>query len=151
MKRIIFLTLMLGMFVTGMTACTASNDETTIDLLENEEGLVLTASGLQYIITEEGSGEQAAAGDKVLVHYTGTLTDGTVFDSSRGRNEPLPFTLGAGQVIAGWDEGVALLREGGKAKLVIPADLAYGDRGFSNLIPAGATLIFEVELVEIVE
>ncbi len=147
MKHIILLTLT---FILA-TACGGSSDETKIDLLEGEEEMITTTSGLQYIITEEGSGQQAVAGDKVLVHYTGTLTDGTIFDSSHDRNEPLPFTLGAGQVIAGWDEGVGLLHEGGKAKLVIPSDLAYGDRGFTNLIPGGATLVFEVELVEIVK
>ncbi|CAG0906418.1 unnamed protein product [Darwinula stevensoni] len=106
-------------------------------------------SGLQYIEIQAGSGEQAKAGDVVSVHYTGTLQDGTKFDSSLDRNEPLSFVLGQGMVIAGWDEGIALMKGGGKAKLIIPPQLAYGEQGAGGVIPPNATLIFEVELVDI--
>ena len=95
-----------------------------------------------------GTGTEAVAGKHVVVNYTGTLTDGTVFDSSYTRGEPFPFDLGAGQVIAGWDQGLVGMKVGGKRKLVIPADLAYGDRAIGP-IPANSTLIFEVELLEV--
>ncbi len=98
---------------------------------------------------EEGTGAQAQKGQTVKVHYTGTLENGQKFDSSRDRGEPIEFTLGAGQVIRGWDEGIAQLRVGDKAKLTIPGDMAYGTRGVPGLIPANATLIFDVELVDI--
>lgn len=107
-----------------------------------------TASGLQYRIIEEGSGPKPQPGDTVRVHYTGTLEDGTVFDSSEGR-DPIEFPLGMGAVIAGWDEGIALLNEGARAEFVIPPDLAYGPQGNPPVIPPNATLTFEVELVEI--
>jgi len=108
-----------------------------------------TASGLHYIIEKEGTGVQATAGKNVSVHYTGTLADGTKFDSSYDRNQPLPFVLGQGQVIKGWDEGIALLKVGGKAKLIIPSDLGYGERGAGGVIPPNATLIFDTELVDV--
>lgn len=110
---------------------------------------VTTASGLQYIEIEEGTGPQAQAGDFVRVHYTGTLEDGTEFDSSLTRGQPFPFTLGQGEVIAGWDEGIALMKEGGKAQLIIPPELGYGASG-GGPIPPNATLIFDVELVEVI-
>jgi peptidylprolyl isomerase len=97
-----------------------------------------------------GKGPAAKAGDTVRVHYTGTLLDGTKFDSSRDRNEPFEFKLGAGMVIKGWDEGVAGMKPGGKRKLTIPADKAYGKRGSPPVIPPDAPLVFDVELVEIV-
>jgi peptidylprolyl isomerase len=114
-----------------------------------DEDLTTTASGLQYVIIEEGSGETPQPGDIVEVHYSGTLVDGTKFDSSYDRGEPIRFPLGLGQVIPGWDEGIALLKVGSKAKLVIPSELAYGERGAGGVIPPDATLIFEVELVDI--
>jgi FKBP-type peptidyl-prolyl cis-trans isomerase len=100
--------------------------------------------------TKVGTGVAAAKGDKVRVHYTGTLLNGTKFDSSRDRNEPFEFTLGQGQVIQGWDEGVAGMKKGGKRTLTIPADKAYGKRGSPPVIPPDAPLKFDVELVEIV-
>jgi len=112
-----------------------------------DEDLTTTASGLQYVIIEEGSGEMPEPGGLVEVHYTGTLEDGTKFDSSYDRGEPIQFSLGQGQVIPGWDEGIGLLNVGGKARLVIPPELAYGERGAGGVIPPNATLIFEVELV----
>ncbi len=113
----------------------------------SDEDLTTTASGLQYVILEEGSGEKPEPGGIVEVHYTGTLEDGTKFDSSYDRDEPIQFALGQGQVIPGWDEGIGLLNVGDKAKLVIPPELAYGERGAGGVIPPNATLIFEVELV----
>jgi len=108
-----------------------------------------TASGLEYIEIEAGTGEQAVAGKTVRVHYTGKFPDGKVFDSSYSRGEPIEFELGAGRVIKGWDEGIALLKVGGKAQLVIPPELAYGARGAGGVIPPNATLVFDVELVEV--
>ena len=107
-----------------------------------------TPSGLQYEDPKVGSGLEAKTGDTVAVHYTGWLQDGTQFDSSRGRS-PFEFKLGAGAVIKGWDEGVAGIKVGGQRKLFIPPALGYGDRGAGGVIPPGATLIFDVELIEI--
>lgn len=95
-----------------------------------------------------GTGAEAVSGKRVSVHYTGTLTDGKKFDSSVGR-APFPFQLGAGQVIQGWDQGVAGMKVGGKRRLTIPPELAYGKRGFPGAIPPDATLVFEVELLEV--
>jgi FKBP-type peptidyl-prolyl cis-trans isomerase len=96
-----------------------------------------------------GTGTEATAGQRVKVHYTGTLTDGSKFDSSRDRNRPFEFVLGGGQVIKGWDQGVAGMKVGGRRKLVIPPDLGYGARGFPPVIPANATLVFDIELLEV--
>ena len=112
-------------------------------------GMTKTASGLQYRDDTEGAGMEATRGKRVSVHYTGRLDDGTKFDSSRDRNEPFAFTLGVGQVIAGWDEGVSGMRVGGKRTLVIPAALGYGSRGAGGVIPPGATLLFDVELLDV--
>lgn len=106
-----------------------------------------TPSGLQYIEVLPGSGPEARPGQSVTVQYTGWLTDGTKFDSSRDRNQPFTFALGRGQVIKGWDEGVAGMRVGGQRRLVIPSDLGYGARGAAGAIPPNATLIFDVELL----
>ncbi len=118
---------------------------TTLD----ESAFTTTPSGLKYAELAPGTGAKAAAGQQVSVHYTGWLTDGTMFDSSLSRGQPFEFTLGQGQVIKGWDEGVAGMQVGGKRQLVIPASIAYGDRGAGNVIPAGATLVFEVELLAV--
>ncbi|SIQ72158.1 FKBP-type peptidyl-prolyl cis-trans isomerase FkpA [Aromatoleum tolulyticum] len=108
-----------------------------------------TASGLVIEELEVGSGATAAAGKRVSVHYTGWLTDGRKFDSSKDRNDPFDFPLGAGHVIRGWDEGVQGMQEGGKRKLTIPPELGYGARGAGGVIPPNATLVFEVELLKV--
>ena len=112
------------------------------------EGAEVTESGLAYIITEKGTGEQAVAGMSVTVHYKGMLTDGTVFDSSFSRNEPIEFPLGEGRVIPGWDEGLLLLKKGSKAKLIIPSPLGYGESGAGAMIPANSILVFDVEVTD---
>ena len=108
-----------------------------------------TASGLEYNETKAGAGAQAVAGKTVKVHYTGKFPDGKVFDSSVSRGEPIEFVLGQGRVIKGWDEGIALMKVGGKATLTVPPHLAYGERGAGGVIPPNATLMFDVELVEV--
>lgn len=108
-----------------------------------------TASGLEYIEVEAGTGAQAEAGKTVSVHYTGKFQDGKVFDSSVSRGEPITFQLGKGKVIKGWDEGIALMKVGGKAQLIIPPQLGYGERGAGGVIPPNATLVFDVELVDV--
>lgn len=107
-----------------------------------------TSSGLYYVETEKGDGRKVEAGDMVSVHYEGRLLDGTVFDSSYDRGEPIEFVVGQGRVIAGWDEGIAMMKVGGKATLVIPSKLGYGQRGAGAIIPAYSTLVFDVELVD---
>ncbi|MDP2135255.1 MAG: FKBP-type peptidyl-prolyl cis-trans isomerase [Sulfuritalea sp.] len=106
-----------------------------------------TASGLVIEEMLVGEGAEAAVGQRVSVHYTGWLTNGTKFDSSKDRNEPFEFPLGRGHVIAGWDEGVQGMKIGGKRKLTIPPALGYGARGAGGVIPPNATLVFEVELL----
>ena len=108
-----------------------------------------TSTGLQYTIIKEGEGPTAKSGDIVSVHYSGFLMDGTKFDSSYDRNQPIEFPIGKGRVIPGWEEGIALLNIGAKAKLIIPPHLAYGARGSRGVIPPNATLIFDVELINI--
>ncbi|MDB4635542.1 peptidylprolyl isomerase [Flavobacteriaceae bacterium] len=110
-------------------------------------GFSETASGLRYQIIQKGSGVKAEKGQQVSVHYQGALIDGTVFDSSYKRKEPIEFQLGIGQVISGWDEGLQLLHVGDKARFVIPSDLAYGSAGAGGVIPPDAILVFDVELV----
>ncbi|WP_055445323.1 peptidylprolyl isomerase [Lacinutrix himadriensis] len=112
-------------------------------------GFTKTESGLRYQILQEGSGAKAEKGKTVSVHYKGQLADGTVFDSSYKRKEPIEFPLGVGQVISGWDEGVQLLKIGDKARFVIPSHLGYGSAGAGGVIPPDATLIFDVELMDV--
>ncbi len=112
-------------------------------------GFEKTPSGLRYKIIQKGSGAQAEKGKQISVHYKGQLADGRVFDSSYQRKQPIDFTVGIGQVIKGWDEGLQLLRVGDKARLVIPSDLAYGSQGAGGVIPPDATLIFDVELMSV--
>ena len=107
-----------------------------------------TASGLYYIETKAGKGKHPVKGMSCTVHYRGMLLDGTVFDASYNRNEPFTFELGMGQVIAGWDEGIALMKKGGKATLVLPSAIAYGERGAGDIIPPFSPLVFEVELLD---
>ncbi len=108
-----------------------------------------TESGLEYTERKRGKGKQAETGKTVSVHYEGKLLDGTIFDSSFERGTPIEFKLGVGQVIKGWDEGIALMKVGGEATLTIPPELGYGERGAGGVIPPNATLIFEVELVAV--
>jgi FKBP-type peptidyl-prolyl cis-trans isomerase len=112
-------------------------------------GFDKTESGLRYQILQKGAGAKAEKGKTVSVHYKGALTDGTVFDSSYKRNEPIDFQLGVGQVISGWDEGISLLNIGDKARFVIPSDLGYGAQGAGGVIPPNATLVFDVELMNV--
>ena len=112
---------------------------------------VTTPSGLRYIDEVVGTGKTPQNGERVKVHYTGTLENGDKFDSSHDRNKPIEFSLGVGQVIRGWDEGISTMKEGGKRKLIIPSELAYGERGAGKVIPPNATLHFEVELIEVKE
>ncbi len=112
---------------------------------------VTTDSGLKYKVLKEGEGEKPETGDRVKVHYTGKLLDGSVFDSSRERDKPFVFPVGVGRVIKGWDEGVGDMKVGERRLLTIPYDLAYGERGYPPVIPPKSTLIFDVELLEIVK
>ncbi|MEL0455997.1 peptidylprolyl isomerase [Flavobacteriaceae bacterium SZ-1-7] len=112
-------------------------------------GFKKTESGLRYQIIQEGIGKKAEKGKTVSVHYKGQLSDGTVFDSSYKRNQPIEFPIGVGQVIPGWDEGIQLLKVGDKARLVIPGHLGYGSRGAGGVIPPNATLVFDVELMNV--
>lgn len=118
-------------------------------LADNKITAQPTASGLYVIETSKGKGAKPAAGQKVKVHYTGMLLDGTKFDSSLDRGTPFEFVIGQHQVIAGWDEGIALLSKGAKARLIVPSALAYGERGAGQVIPPFSTLIFDVELIDI--
>jgi len=108
---------------------------------------VTTPSGLKYVDEKVGDGASPQKGKQVSVHYTGTLTDGKKFDSSRDRGQPFKFVIGVGQVIAGWDEGVMSMKVGGKRKLIIPPNLGYGARGAGGVIPPNAELHFDVELL----
>jgi len=110
-------------------------------------GVKTTSSGLQYLVLEEGKGKSPKATDTVLVHYKGNLLDGTEFDSSYKRNEPISFPLNG--VIPGWTEGVQLMKEGGKIRLFIPSNLAYGSRGAGGVIPPDSTLVFDIELLKV--
>lgn len=119
------------------------------DAKSSETKTVTTASGLKYIDTLVGTGASPVSGKQVKVHYTGTLENGKKFDSSVDRKEPFSFTIGVGQVIKGWDEGVMTMKVGGKRKLIIPSALGYGARGAGGVIPPNATLLFDVELLDV--
>lgn len=114
-----------------------------------ETKVVTTASGLKYSDLVVGKGASPVAGKRVKVHYTGTLENGKKFDSSVDRNEPFSFVIGVGQVIPGWDEGVMTMKVGGKRKLIIPSKLGYGASGAGGVIPPNATLLFDVELLDV--
>lgn len=115
----------------------------------SNDNVVTTDSGLKYVQLREGNGATPQKGQTVAVHYTGTLEDGTKFDSSRDRGKPFEFKLGAGQVIKGWDEGISTMKVGERRQLTIPPELGYGARGAGGVIPPNATLIFDVELLRI--
>jgi FKBP-type peptidyl-prolyl cis-trans isomerase FkpA len=145
----------LALALFGLVACGGKPDRDhaaggfSAALGVDTAAMTKTPSGLRYQDVVQGQGAEATAGKSVSVQYTGWLPNGEKFDSSRDRNEPFGFTLGAGQVIAGWDEGVAGMKVGGRRKLVIPPDLGYGTAGAPPDIPPGATLVFDVELMEV--
>ncbi len=127
----------------------AASTPSNLIAMDSNEKQITTASGLKYIEIAEGTGATPTKGQTISVHYTGTLEDGTKFDSSRDRNQPFEFQVGTGQVIKGWDEGLMAMKVGDRRKLIIPAELGYGARGAGGAIPPNATLIFDVELLKI--
>jgi FKBP-type peptidyl-prolyl cis-trans isomerase FkpA len=141
-------------FLVVLSACRSGGDRPSAGGFSAELGIdtaamTKTPNGLQYQDVKVGQGAEAKRGSTAVVHYTGWLTDGKKFDSSRDRGTPFDFEVGAGEVIAGWDLGVAGMKVGGQRKLVIPADLGYGAAGAPPVIPPGATLVFDVELLEV--
>ena len=151
MKRLIVIPLALALAACGAdtTAEPLTNDDFAPELNVNLDAMTKTASGLYIQDLTVGTGDEATSGATVTVHYEGWLSNGTKFDSSRDRNEPFSFLLGAGRVIRGWDEGVAGMRVGGIRKLVIPPTLGYGVGGSLPTIPGNATLVFDIELLEV--
>ena len=140
---------LLALFLSACGGGDAKREAAATGFELDSAALTKTPSGLQYQEVVTGTGPEATAGQVAVVHYTGWLTDGTKFDSSRDRGQPFSFPLGGGQVIAGWDQGVAGMKVGGRRKLVIPPDLGYGAMGSPPVIPAVATLVFDVELLEL--
>ena len=157
MRKILLLSAFIGLLICGCASTSFSIEEIqqmkqNSDLFHKEnktlDGIIELSSGLQYYIMEEGEGEMPKPGQIVTVHYTGTLEDGSKFDSSYDRNEPFSFELGGGRDIEGLDEGIALLSVGSKAKFIVPPDLGYGPMGLRPNIPPNATLILNVELLD---
>jgi peptidylprolyl isomerase len=134
---------------TVMAATMVASEAEKLMPTESDAEYIITPTGLKYKDLEVGTGDRPNARQLVSVHYTGTLPNGKVFDSSLKRGEPFTFPIGSGRVIKGWDEGVATMKVGGKRQLVIPAELAYGSRGVPGVIPPNATLTFDVELLDI--
>lgn len=150
-----FLSLALLSLLVILPACNSENsasETTVIDLTTEDPSPNSDLMTVEELIIEDltvGDGDEAVSGKLISVHYVGTLTNGTQFDSSRDRGVAFEFDLGAGQVIAGWDQGFEGMKVGGTRKLTIPSDLAYGDNGIPGAIPGGATLVFEVELLSV--
>ena len=148
--------LVLFLFVTGVAIAACSDKDTKTSgeakpaaVASAPAGAVTTPSGLSYVDLVVGNGPQPMSGKTVKVHYTGWLENGTKFDSSVDRGEPFVFTIGAGEVIPGWDEGVMTMKVGGRRRLIVPPQLGYGAAGAGGVIPPNATLIFEVELLDV--
>ena len=145
------LILAIALLLGGIAAIVAAAVVLLVDFSGDDGAVITTDSGLQYIETKVGSGNQPKAGDQVSVEYVGMLEDGTVFDDSKERGSPFTFLVGRAAVIPGWDEGISTMHVGGKRRLIIPPELGYGDEGFGDIIPPGATITFDVELVDIKE
>lgn len=149
MKQIIFALIIFGLFGGVIYYAFIGLSPEQTEVINDDVSIQDTMNELQIEDIQEGTGAEAVNGALISVHYTGTLEDGTVFDSSRTSGVPFEFALGQGQVIAGWDQGVLGMKVGGKRKLTIPSSLAYGDNGIPGTIPPKATLIFEVELMDV--